>query len=42
MILHERNDLIYTNLRGKITYEIVVVINTSMETQSGKIWKCQR
>ena len=41
MMIHNENDLIYTNLRGQIVVEIVIVINTRMETQSSKNRYCQ-
>jgi len=37
MIIHEDNDLIYTNLRSQIVVEILLVINTTMETHLVKI-----
>lgn len=41
MMIHEENDSIYTNLIGQIVIEIVIVINTSMGTQSCKNRYCQ-
>jgi len=37
MTIHEGSDFIYSNPRSKIVVEIVIIINTSMETQSSKI-----
>jgi len=37
MMVHEDNDLIYTNLIGQIEVEIIIVINTTMETHLVKI-----
>jgi len=39
-MIREENDLIYTNLRRQIVVEIVIIINTLMETQSNKNRYC--
>jgi len=36
VIIHEGSDLIYSNPRGHMVAEIVLIINSSMETQSSK------
>jgi len=41
MMIHEENDSIYTNHIGHIVVEIVIVINTLIETQSSKSIYCQ-
>ncbi|KEH41541.1 hypothetical protein MTR_1g052130 [Medicago truncatula] len=41
MLIHEGSGLIYSNPRGQIVVEIVIIINTSMETQSSKNRYCQ-
>jgi len=41
MIIYGGNELIYSNPRCHIVVEIVIVINTSMETQYSKNRKCQ-
>jgi len=35
-MIHEGSGLIYSNPRGHMVAEIVLIINTSMETQSSK------
>jgi len=36
VMIHEGSDLIYSNPRGHMVAEIVLIINTSTETQSSK------
>jgi len=40
-MIHEENDPSYIDLKAQIVVEIVIVINTSMETQSNKNRYCQ-
>ena len=40
-MIQEENDPIYTNFRRQVVVEIVIVVITSMETQSSKNKYCQ-